>query len=408
MSAEAGVARVKSGGRRLFRALAGVLCVAALSGRLAANAQEAPVELEAAPVAPPAAGRIPVLLDLTRRAEVRQRLTASAERVVANVVRLSIERRIGDGVMFSVEASGLVVDADGHVVTIGSSLDQAGRIAVHFQGLDPLRPRRARVIGVDERTDVGVLSIGPVPLPPLEFATLEAPAAEKRYVVTLFGQGDVEEGPLALGWLQEPLRNPMVGQRRFDQLLRVTLVRTPESAGGVIAGQDGRVAGLLLQPPPQGAGFSGAPQPLLALPASAMQLGLKTVLDAAATSLQPPTGSADDGARAAGGAGASRVARVVAGRPWIGFGARDLVEPEFLAQLDQAGAVVVTDVFEASPALAADLAPHDLVTAWNGTPLQSVEQLTAQIAATAPGTVVELECLRRLERRTVKVTLGEW
>jgi len=356
-------------------------------------------EFEFVPVRP-----APAPLDGARRAEIKKALSHSVQRVVCNVVQLSIERRVGDGMSVAVEASGLVVDRAGHVVTIGSSLEQAGRVAVHFQEAAQLRPRRARVIGIDASTDVGVLEIGPIELPALEFAQPEPAAAEGRYVVTLFGQprepratDASEDGSLVLGFLQEPVRNPTVGGRRFDQLLRVSLVRSPDSAGGVIAGQDGRIAGLLLQPSRElAAGTALRQAPLLALPAMTMQQGLSSVLAGAANPAATPL--ADSGA-------AAMVAR---GRAWLGFGAHDLVEDEFLHQLGRPGAIVVTDVFEGSPALAAALEPHDVVVGWNGEPLGSVDELTARVAAAAPGTTVELECVRRLERRTVAVTLGEW
>ncbi|MSR46407.1 MAG: serine protease [Planctomycetes bacterium] len=355
---------------------------------------------------PPGSNRVdgPATLDLARRVELRNRLSISAARICPNVVQLSIERRVGDGVVFSVEASGMVVDRAGHVVTIGSALEQAGRVAVHFQGASELRPRRARVVGVDEATDVGVLWIGPVELPPLEFAiepaaqtAPEAAGADGRYVVTIFGAAEREAGPFALGFLQEPLKNPMLGRRRFAQLLSVTLVRTPQSAGGVIAGQDGRVAGLLLAPP---ASEAVTPAPMLALPATALWQGFEAVMVADRAVVATAEG-AQLNVLAAG-------VEPLAGRPWLGFGARDIVEPEFLAQLDRKSAIVVTDVFDASPALAASIEPHDLILAWNGEPLTAVEQLTERIAKTAAGTCIELECLRRLERRKVKVTLGAW
>lgn len=394
------------------RPILALLLAAALACATDATAQQpAP-----APAAPPTVpqlvptGDAPMVLDDGRRLELRKRLSTGAARVCPNVVQLSIERRVGDGLIVVLEASGLVLDRDGHIVTIGSSLEQAGRVSVYFANQPGLRPRRARLVGVDEATDVGVVEVGPVDLPALELAGETAPrpaegavaaSPETRYVVTLFGSGAPDEGGVALGWMHDPLRNSTVGRRRFDSLLRVTLARTPTSAGGVIAQQDGRVVGLLLQPPQSfevalGGGFatsSGGPA-LLALPATTMKRGVETLLIARAQQPARPEGGDGDG--------------VPDSRSWLGFSARDLAEPEFLGQLGLGAAVVVSDVFEASPALAAGIEPHDLVLAWNGQALTTVDQLLEHVARSKPGSVVELETLRRLERRKAVVTLAAW
>ena len=347
----------------------------------------------------------PAMLEGVRKLEVRRRLAGSAEKLGGNVVSLTIERRVGDGMVYAFESSGLVLDTQGDLVTIGSALADSGRIAVYFRNAPSLRPRRASVVGVDAATDVGLLTIGPIELPPLVMATelpplqansvegfaLDPATAEKRYVVTLFGGAEGEASAFSLGWLHEPLRNPVVGQRRFDQLLRVTLARSPATGGGVIAQQDGSVVGLLLQSPAaEGVPTEGAP--LLALPAATVQRGVAAIrtLHVAAPPSLP----------------AARPA--IAPRAWIGFGASDLAETEFLAQLGVSGAIVVQHVFEASPALVAGLEPRDVVVAWNGEPIGSVDSMLGHLSRSAPGDEVRLSVVRRLEPRTVSVKLEAW
>jgi S1-C subfamily serine protease len=130
-------------------------------------------------------------------------------------------------------------------------------------------------------------------------------------------------------------------------------------------------------------------QPMMALPAAALQTGVTRVLEKAKQAAAPrdPAGER---------------------RAWVGFGASDLTEPEFLRQVDAPGAVVVDEVFEASPALAAGIAPHDVLLRWNDRPLHGVDDLAAALAAASPGSKVALEFLRDLHRRRVEVTLAAW
>lgn len=406
-----------------------LLLLASPARRAAAWQEPAPAapERRAAPVAAPGQAPLrdgfevelaverPLLLEGGRKLEVRRRLAGSAEKLGGNVVSLTIERRIGDGMVYAFESSGLVLNQAGDVVTIGSSLEQAGRIAVYFRNAPSLRPRRATVVGVDATTDVGLLSIGSIELPPLQLAgELPAPpmvegvpldplVAEQRYVVTLFGSADGASSDVSLGWLHAPLRNPVVGKRRFDQLLRVTLARSPTSGGGgVIAQQDGSVVGLLLQSPSlEGAPIGGAP--LLALPATTVQRGVAAVHAARAAAAES-AGAAE----ATPAVDAPSSAWYIAPRTWIGFGATDLAESEFLAQLGVGGAIVVQHVFEESPALVAGVEPHDVVVAWNGEPIGSVDAMLGHLARSAPGDAVQLDVVRRLERRSLTLTLGAW
>ncbi len=348
----------------------------------------APAPQETAP-----AGATPAPVELTEahKVEVRRRLASAVESLRPNVVQISIEQSVAEGVFVSLEASGLVVDPGGHVVTIGSPLEQAGRVAVRFANFPRLRPRRAIVVGIDDPTDVAVLCVGPITLPALDLTTPAAPpqaALESRYVVTLFGVRDdrgERDARVALGWLHDPLQNPTFGRRRYERLLQVTTARLPQGAGGVLAQQDGRVVGLMLSPAMSGVAATAGDW-MLALPVETLRRGVESVL-ARAEPTPPP---------------AARP------RAWIGFGATDLDEPEFLRHLGVAHAVVVSEVFDASPALAAGLAPHDLIVGWNGEPIRGVDELHERLAACAAGGEVALDCVSGLDRRSVKVTLGAW
>jgi serine protease Do len=340
----------------------------------------------------------PVELPPASKELVRKRLVRVVEKLRPNVVQLSIEQRVSEDVSVFVEASGLVLDPYGHVVTIGSALEEAARVSVHFANVPALRPRRARVVGIDATTDVGVLDVGAVELTAPALA-LAPPAklepgrllAEQRFVVTMCGVPDGNDGRIALGWLHDPLPNPTFGQRRFDQLLRVSIARAPQCGGSVLAQQDGQVVGLVL-PSAQAATVANQSDPgVLALPVDVLRRGVQAVL---ARERIP-------------GAGAVLV-QAREPRPWVGFGGVDLDEPEFLRQLGVAQAIVVSEVFEGSPALTAGLVPHDLIVAWNGEPIGGVDGLHARLSKCTPGQQVTLDCVRGLERRKVPLTLGSW
>jgi S1-C subfamily serine protease len=293
------------------------------------------------------------------------------------------------------------------VVTFGNALDQASRVVVRFVNIPGARPRRGTVVGVDPENDVGLLDVGPVsvadvkldaaapvdpnaPVRPPETALANPPPARdpaSRMVVSMWGVRGAGN-PIALGMMDGA---QAVGG---TWMYRISVVRRPEASGGIVAGPDGKVVAMLLAP----LDFAGAPeaqlQPMLALPAARLEAGIARVRAKAST-----VAVAKPGPRSAPG---------LRPRAWIGVGASDLAEPEFLRQIDRAGAVVVEEVFEASPALAAGIEPHDLLLSWNGKELHGVDDFSAALAASAPGATVEIDYLRGLKPQKAVVTLAAW
>jgi len=342
-------------------------------------------------------------LDENGARALRDRMAVAAKRLSRNVVQITVERAPSAEPPLTLEVSGLILDPIGHVVTFGSALSQAERIAVRFVNQPAARPRRAALLGTDPESDVGLLSVGPVDVDAVKLGApagaavgvvregtridAEAPPRDPvgRVVFSLWGvRGG--ESPFSLG-VQEP-GGPVGPPGGSAMFFRVSVVRRPEALGGIVAGPDGKVMGILLAP-----AFTTMSDPslhpMLALSATTRHSGVTRVM-------QKVDGSG------------LQEATFRTGRAWIGLGASDLVEAEFLKQLDVQGAVVVDEIFEASPALAAGIEPHDLLLRWDEHPLRNVEDLSAALSAATPGTHIALECVRRLVRRKVDVTLAAW
>jgi S1-C subfamily serine protease len=346
-------------------------------------------------------------LDERQAKELQVSFARTAKSLSRNVVRLSIERAALGRAQAQFEVSAFVLGPQGQVVTFGNALDQASRVVVRFPNIPGARPRRGTVLGVDLENGVGLLDVGPVSVPDVKLdaaapvdsngparqsevaLTNTAPARDpaSRMVVSMWGVRGAEN-PIALGMMDGA---QAVGG---TWMYRISVVRRPEASGGIVARSDGKVVAMLLAPLEFAGASEAQLQPMLALPAAMLEAGIARVRAKA-----PTVAVAKPGPRIAPG---------LKPRAWIGVGASDLAEPEFLRQIDRSGAVVVEEVFEASPALAAGIEPHDLLLTWNGRDLRGVEDFSAALAASVPGSTVELECMRRLERRKVEVTLEAW
>lgn len=91
-------------------------------------------------------------------------------------------------------------------------------------------------------------------------------------------------------------------------------------------------------------------------------------------------------------------------RGWLGFMPQDLT-PEQSAQLGEGGGrgVTVFNILIKSPAFLAGVRPGDLITAIDGEPVTSAQELVSRVAALAPGAHVEIE--GRHAGRSFKVPL---
>jgi S1-C subfamily serine protease len=364
-----------------------------------------------------------IQLDERHANDLRIRFAGVAKRLRGNVVRLTVEHDLGgksggeksagdraggpELQIATIEVSGFVLGPDGHAVTFGNALAQADRVSVRFVNLQGVRPRRARIIGTDPETDVCVLDVGPIELPAMALGAPNGPAAgggfgldsdppatrdaAARMVVSMSGVRGGESA-VALGVLDGG-GPPAAGGRMFQ----FSIARRPDTLGGIVARCDGAVVAMIYAP-----AFGGVPegrmQPMLAVPTGLIQTGVTRVL--ARASPAERHGDAPTGGAVMTSAGSRRA--------WMGLGASDLGEPEFLRQIEAPGAIVVDEVFEASPALAAGIAPHDVLLRWNGRALRNVDDLAQELSTSAPGTKVVLGCLRGLARRDVEVTLGAW
>jgi serine protease Do len=86
------------------------------------------------------------------------------------------------------------------------------------------------------------------------------------------------------------------------------------------------------------------------------------------------------------------------------------VTPEIAAKLrlPEVRGVVVENVASSSAAARAGIQPGDVIVGFNGQPVSSGNILRNQVAATPPGTEVELNILRDGREQKTRVTLGEY
>lgn len=95
-------------------------------------------------------------------------------------------------------------------------------------------------------------------------------------------------------------------------------------------------------------------------------------------------------------------------RGWIGVSIQEVTQDlakEF-GTAETKGALVA-DVMDDSPAAKANMERGDVITAYNGKPINDPNHLRSLVAETAPGSTVQLSVLRDKKTRELTLTIGE-
>jgi serine protease Do len=278
--------------------------------------------------------------------------------------------------------SGVILDPEGYVVTNAHVVEGARRVQVALATAGgeggrsilkaPARVLGARVIGVDQETDLAVLKVEAAGLPSLALGDSEA--LRQGELVMAFGSPLGLEGSVTLGVVSAVARQ----LRPEDRMIYVQTdaAVNPGNSGGPLVDMEGRVVGINTLIASQSGGHEGVS---FAAPSNIV----RTVVDQI-----------------------RRTGRVRRGE--IGVRAQT-VTPALAAGLGlkQERGVVLADVRPDGPADAAGLRAGDLVLMLDGKAMENARQLEVNLYQRAAGQPVMLEVLRGAEKLTLRVEVTE-
>ncbi len=267
--------------------------------------------------------------------------------------------------------SGFIIDASGIVVTNNHVIADADEIKVRLQDDTEYE---ATLIGKDPKTDVAVLSINPGDreLPFVEFGE-SGSLRVGDWVVAIgnpFGLG----GTVTAGIVSARGRD--IGQGPYDDFLQTDASINRGNSGGPLFNLEGQVVGINTAIFSQTGGSVGIGFAI----ASDLAIGVVDQLREF---------------------GRTR-------RGWLGVRIQQ-VSPDIADSLglDTARGALVADVTPDGPAEAAGIQPGDIITGFNGEPVDEMRTLPRIVAETRVGREVPVEVWRDGAAITVTATLGE-
>jgi serine protease Do len=263
--------------------------------------------------------------------------------------------------------SGFIVAADGFVMTNAHVVDGADEVIVR---LTDKREFKAKVVGTDKRTDVAVLKIEATGLPTVRFGDV--------------GKLRVGEWVIAIGSpfdLDNTVTAGIVSAKARDTgdllpFIQTDVAINPGNSGGPLINMRGEVVGINSQIYSRSGGYMGIS---FAIP----------IDEATRVAEQLKNGG-----------------RVVRGRIGVQIGEVTKEVAESLG-LPKAAGALVRSVEPGGPAEKAGMEAGDIVTRFDGKPVEKWSDLPRLVGNTKPGTKSTLQVLRRGATRDLGVTVAE-
>jgi serine protease Do len=304
-------------------------------------------------------------------ADLEKRIVAVAEAVTPSVVHIQAIIKFDDR-RNEVTGSGLIVSADGAILTNEHVVDDAEKVTVTVPGQKRKYP--ARVVGTDRQTDIALLRVEPDAAHPFKPARLSPDSVHVGQWVLAIGNPYGLDGTVSLGIVSAKGRNLDIPDL-LNEFIQTDALIDRGSSGGPLVDLDGRVVGINSRGQGRGIGFT---------------IPIDTAREVMA--------QLDKGGVERGFLGVSLQALD-----------RDLAD--YLGLGDATG-VLVSQVVPKSPAERAGLQTGDVITRFATREVEAEEEedlgvFQRLVAGSSPGTRVELGYLRAGKPRTAQVEIGE-
>ncbi len=278
-------------------------------------------------------------------------------------------RRAGYVTESQTKGSGVIVAADGYIVTNAHVIEGARSIDISLAGKaeanlsEEHQHYAASVVGIDQDTDLALLKIPARDLPALTFANSDA--VKQGQIVVALGSPMGLENSLTVGFVSAATRYLRADSPMF--YIQTDASINPGNSGGPLLDIDGRIVGINTMILSQSGGSEGIG---LAIPSNTVRV----VYEGLRKNGEIRRGS-------------------------IGVISQD-ISPVMASALglERQSGVILSDILPHSSAEAAGLEPGDIVLGVNGHALREARQVMAMVFACQAGDQVTLDIVRGKER----------
>ncbi len=267
--------------------------------------------------------------------------------------------------------SGVIVSENGYILTNNHVVKGADEIKVI---LYDKREFKGKIVGTDSRTDLAVVKIDAKDLPVLRFG--DSNKLKTGDIVMAVGNPFGLNQTITMGIVSAVGRSN-IGLSDFEDFIQTDAAINPGNSGGALINSNAELVGINTAIFSTSGGYMGIG---FAIPSDMA----KTVMDSII-----------------------KHGRVIRG--WMGVSIQNLT-PELAKSLGikATEGALVSGVEKGSPADKAGLKRGDLVVGLSGKKVVDSTSLRNMVAASAPGTKLDVKILRDGKEQTLPITLGEF
>lgn len=266
--------------------------------------------------------------------------------------------------------SGVIVESNGTIVTNNHVVANSDEIKVL---LSDKREFKGKVVGTDPKTDLAVIKISAADLPTIPWGD-SGKMQVGEYVLAIGNPFGLNQ-TVTMG-IVSALGRANVGISDYEDFIQTDAAINPGNSGGALVNTKGELIGINTAIFSRSGGYMGIG---FAIPSNMA----KTVLESI-----------------------KKEGKVVRG--WLGVSIQE-ISPTLAKQFgikENAGALV-SDVMEKSPADKGGIKRGDVITHYQGRPVDNPGHLRNAVAETPVGTKVKLTVIRDKKEITVQLTIGE-
>jgi serine protease Do len=275
--------------------------------------------------------------------------------------------------------TGFIIDKAGYILTNNHVVEGASRISVSLYGAGRSEEYEAKVIGRDPLTDSALIQMTQMPTAPLQEARFgDSDQLQPGDWVMAIGNPFSLNHTISVG-VVSALGRPFGGYAGREQnMIQTDAAINPGNSGGPLLNIRGEVVGMNTaiytdqRSANIGIGFA---------------MPINTIRE-----LLPQL----------------RAGKVVRGRIGVQVQRDELTQraAQSLGLPNTAGAVI-SSVNDGGPADRAGLRPGDVITEYNGKPVEDSDELVRMVVSTKPGTNVPLKVYRNKQQRSMNVVVEE-
>ena len=271
------------------------------------------------------------------------------------------------------EGSGFILRADGFILTNHHVISGAEKVEVRFRDG---RILPARVVGVDDKTDIAILKVEAKELPVVQIGNSDT--LRVGQLVCAIGAPFSQDYSFTCGWVSGKGRTNLLGPSSatilFEDYIQTDAFINPGNSGGPLFDVDGQVIGMntLINGVGRGLAF--------AIPSNLLMEVTEQL-----------------------------IANGKVQRPWLGIRIETLgAAPELRERISGIDKGVIVDTIEANaPAYKSDLRPADVITEVDGVKLSTARDLQREVLRKKVGQTVQLTVWRKGGTVRIPVVTGE-